>query len=416
MVQVKKASLYIALFVSFMDFMGFAIVWPIFPSLLFDTSNSLLSSATSSEMRGVWLGILLSLAPLSQFLTMPVWGAISDNLGRKKPLLFSLIITCLGNICAFLGVYFFNLIMILLSRVIIGLASGNISIVQATIADISRPDEKTKNFGLFSMMVGLGFTIGPLTGGLFSAYGYTTAFMIVTLLGLLNFIFALLLFQETLPFLLKTKIDWKAGVINLKKAFEIEGLRIIFISSFLANFAWVFFVEFIPVYLIKQFHFTSTSLGLFFGIGSGAYAFNSGVLIRPLSKWLKAEMIFFGGLFLSGVAILSILLSLSLIWMWILIILMFSFCSYLSPSCSTLVSNKTSEHIQGEALGVLGSVYAIATIISSLFSGSLVGSYPTLPIWGGGIVMLVTALIFFFFYPDFSLRKKILLFFGKKTE
>ena len=163
----SNASLLIALFVIFMDFMGFAIIWPIFPPMLFDASLPLLPSDTSPEVRGFWLGLLLSLTPLSQFFSSAVWGAISDNLGRKKPLQFSLMVTCLGSVCAIFGAYGYSLWIILLSRIIIGLASGNISIVQATIADISTPEEKTKNFGLLGMMIGLGFTVGPLIGGHF---------------------------------------------------------------------------------------------------------------------------------------------------------------------------------------------------------------------------------------------------------
>jgi len=409
----SKASLYIALFVVFIDFVGFAIIWPIFSPMLFDASLPLLASDTSLEVRGFWLGVLLSLAPLSQFFSSAVWGAISDNLGRKKPLQLSLMVTCLGSLCAFFGAYFYSLWIIFLSRVIIGFASGNISIVQATIADISSPEEKTKNFGLFGMMIGLGFTIGPLMGGSFSYYGYSTPFVLATFLAVLNLIFAFVFFQETLHSPVKTKINWKAGLINLKKAFHIEGLRTIFLVSFLGNFAWVFFVEFIPVYLINQFHFSSTNLGLFFGVASAIFAINSGILIRPVSKRLTAETLLFGGLFLGGLSILSILLNSSLAWMWSLIVLMFSFCAYVSPSCSTLVSNRASPQIQGEALGVLGSIYAIATIASSLFSGSLVGAYPALPIWGGGTIMVATAIIFFTFYPNFILRQKILRFFKR---
>jgi predicted MFS family arabinose efflux permease len=231
---------------------------------------------------------------------------------------------------------------------------------------------------------------------------------LATFLAVLNLIFCFWLFQETLRFPIKTKINWKAGLINLKKAFFLEGLRTIFLVSFLANFAWGFFVEFIPVYLIKQFHFSSTNLGLFFGVASGIFALNSGILIRPVSKYLSAETLLCGGLFLGGLSILSILFNDSLIWMWSLIVFMFSFCAYFSPSCNTLVSNQASPQIQGEALGVLGSIYAISAIASSLFSGSLVGAHPTLPIWGGGVIMVAAGIIFFALYPNFHLRQKIL--------
>jgi MFS family permease len=397
--------------------MGLAIIWPIFSPMLFDVSLPLLPNNASSEARGFWLGLLLSLAPLSQFFSSPAWGAISDNLGRKRPLQFSLMITCLGSVFAFFGVYFYSLWCILLSRIVIGLGSGNISIVQATIADISTPEEKTKNFGLLGMMIGLGFTIGPFIGGSFSCYGYSVPFIITTLLAALNLIFVIVLFQETLRFPIKTKINWKIGIITLKKAFYLEGLRTIFLVSFLSSFAWVFFVEFIPVYLINQFHFTSSNLGLFFGVASGIYAVNSGVLIRLVSKWANADILIFGGLLLGGLSILAILLNASsLTWMWLLIVFMFSFCAYLPPSLNTLVSNRASPQIQGEALGVLASINAVSTIVSSLFSGSFVGAHPTLPIWGGGTIMVVAAAIFFALYPNFILRKKTSQFFTRSRS
>ena len=60
--------------------------------MLFDHSFSLVPLETSPHMRGVWLGFLLSLMPLAQFFSAPIWGAISDSKGRKNPLQISLII------------------------------------------------------------------------------------------------------------------------------------------------------------------------------------------------------------------------------------------------------------------------------------------------------------------------------------
>jgi MFS transporter, DHA1 family, tetracycline resistance protein len=394
----KIASLSIALFVTFLDFMGIAIIWPIFSPMLFDPTLPLLSSDTSPAMRGFWLGLLLSLSPLSQFFSSAVWGAVSDGLGRKKPLQWSLTVSLVGNVCGFAGVFFNSLAWILLSRIVIGMASGNFSIVQATIADISSPEEKTKNFGLVAMMIGLGFTIGPLIGGLLSYYGYSTPFIFATLFAVLNLIFAIRFFQETLHQRIATKINWRAGIDNLKKAFVLEGMGTIFLAFFLGSVAWDFFVEFIPVYLISHFQFSSADIGRFFAVGSGAYALNSGYLIRPVSKWLRAETLFFGGMLLGGLFIFAMLLHSSSWWLWSMTIFMFYFSAFISPSCSTLISNRASNQIQGEALGVMGSVNGIAVVCSSLFSGSLVGAYPTSPIWGGGAIMLAAALVGFFVF------------------
>lgn len=85
-----KASLYIALFVVFIDNMGVGLIYPLFSSMLFDLKLPLLPPGTTHEMRGFWLGLLLALMPLAQFFSAPIWGAISDNLGRKRPLQLSL--------------------------------------------------------------------------------------------------------------------------------------------------------------------------------------------------------------------------------------------------------------------------------------------------------------------------------------
>lgn len=408
-----RMSLIVALFVIFMDFMGFALVWPIFPPMLFDNSLPLLPVDTSVNVRGFLLGFLVSLAPLAQFFSSAVWGTVSDNWGRKKPLQLSLIVSCIGTLLAFIGVYLCNLWIILLSRILGGLASGNFSIVQAAIVDMSTPEEKTKNFGLFGMMVGLGFTLGPLMGGLFSSYSYSTPFLISAFLALLNLLAAYLFFQETLHYPTHKRIDWKIGISNLKRAFYLKELRIIFLTCFLAQAAWDFFLEFIPVYLMDRHQFMSGDLGLFFGVAGAVFAFNSGFIIRFVSKWVIPENLMFGAMLLSGFFILAIFLNSSLMWMWASVILTFSFGAYFSPACNTLISNQSAPEVQGEALGILGSIYGLATIISALFSGSFVGSYPTLSIWGGGLGMLATALIFFIGYPHFMLRRKMMRLFNR---
>ena len=81
-----KPSLYILLFVTFIDFMGIALVYPLFSKIFFDRNLSFLPFNMSSQMRGFWLGVLFALMPIIQFFSSPIWGTLSDNKGRKKPL------------------------------------------------------------------------------------------------------------------------------------------------------------------------------------------------------------------------------------------------------------------------------------------------------------------------------------------
>jgi DHA1 family tetracycline resistance protein-like MFS transporter len=388
-----KASFYIALFVAFVDFMGVGLIYPLFSSMLFDYTHSLLPLETSHEMRGIWLGILIAVMPFAQFFSAPIWGALSDSKGRKKPLLFSLSVGFLGYAIALMGVIFKNIWLLILSRIVIGFAAGNMSIVQASIADLSNMENKAKNFGLYGMALGLGFTLGPFFGGVLSTWGYSAPFVFAAFLIVLNFLFAFTYFKETHHLLFERKLSWSIGIDHLKKAFRFQGVRTILLCSFLHNFGWSYFFEFAPVYLISEYHFSPAQLGIFYGVAGAFYALSTGLLIRPFVSRFKPETLFFGGNFLAAFAILALLIMPTIHWIWPVTFFICFFVAFVTPSSTTLVSNNATSKIQGEALGVLSSVNAAALVLSPLFSGSVVGAHPTLPMWIGGLIIFMAALI-----------------------
>ncbi len=171
------------------------------------------------------------------------------------------------------------------------------------------------------------------------------------------------------------------------------GLRTILLCSFLHQFAWSYFFEFAPVYLITHFQFSASDLGYFYGAAGGFYALSTGLLIRPFVGLMKPEALFFGGNFFTALTILAIILLPSSYWLWPLLFLNQFFLAFVTPNSITVISNSAAANSQGEALGVLSSVNAFALGLSPLCSGSLVGKFPTLPMWIGGTMMLITALI-----------------------
>ncbi len=388
-----RASFYIALLVAFIDNMGVGLIYPLFSSMLFDSSLEILPAQTSPEMRGFWLGLLIALMPISQFFSAPIWGALSDRKGRKSPLRISLAIACLGYLTALAGVMLNNIILLLASRIIVGSASGNISIVQAAIADMSKPEEKAKNFGLYGMALGVGFTLGPFFGGMLSSWGYNIPFIFAALTTALNLVFAMFFFKETNALRLAQSIHWDTGLSHLKKAFSFKGLRTILLTSFLHNFAWSFFYEFAPVYLISAFSFSPVQIGTFYAVAGANYALSTGLMLRPLSRFLKPQMLYFAGNLLTALAILAMPSISSALGIWLLMAFICYFVALVAPTSTTLISNGVSSQVQGEALGMLSSVNAIALGISPLFSGSLVGAHPTLPMSVGGLAMLAAAFI-----------------------
>jgi len=402
----SRASLHNALFVIFVDFIGVGLIYPLFSAMLFDTSLSLLPHETSGETRGALFGILLALSPMTQFFSSPLWGALSDSRGRKNPLQLSLSVNVCGYIVAVVGVFFANITLLFISRILIGLASGNMSIVQATVADISTPNDKTKNFGLYSMALGAGFTLGPFFGGVLSKWGYTLPFIFALFITVLNLLFVHLFFRETHPHPTRSKLTWNGGLKQLKVAFETRSIRTIFLTYFLHCFAWSFFFEFIPVYLIGKFHFTSSMLGLFYGVAGAFYALSAGFFIRPFVRVFKPEILFFAGNFHTAIVIFLFLFLTSSFWIWPLVFLICYFVAFVSPTATTLVSNQATAKIQGETLGILSSANAAALILSPLFSGAFVGATPSLSIWISSTLLFACALAIFFFFRHEILKRR----------
>lgn len=388
-----KTSLYLAYLVVFVDYIGIGLVYPIFPAMLFNTELPLLALGTSSEMRGLWLGILIALMPLAQFFSAPVWGAFSDSIGRKKPLKASLFLIFLGYIISCIAVLTNNLVLLLISRVTLGIAAGNISIIQATIADVSTKENRSKCFALYSMAAGAGFTLGPCLGGLLAGKHYVLPFFFAALLTFLNLIFAVSIFRETHQTPTKKALSWNIAFRNLKKAFHLKGLRTILLCSFLHVFGWSFFFEFVPIYLMSSLLFSTTSLGMFYGIAGAFYAISTGLLIRPFLNRFKPAMLFFFGNLLTGLCLLAMPLLPSSFWLWPLLLLLCYCVAFVSPASNTLVSNGVSASIQGEALGILSGVNALAFAISPLCSGTFIGAHPTLSMYISGSLLLITAAI-----------------------
>lgn len=400
----KKYSLYIALMVVFIDLMGVGLVFPLFSSLLFNENSSLLSVDTSQEMRGLLFGLLVALAPLAHFFSAPLWGAYSDNQGRRNPLLKSIAVMFLGYVVTILSMHFSSIAGILFSRLIVGAAAGNIAISQATIADVSTPENKAKHYGLLGMAQGTGFAIGPFLGGSLSGYGFVVPFIFAAVLTAINGILAFYLFKETHSMEGKKKISLKMGLEQLSKAIRFKGLRTLLFSAFLHNFAWTFFFEFVPIHLIKNLSYGPKEVGIFFAIFAASYAISAGILIRPFVSRFTPYMLCLGGNLFGGLAIFF-MPSVGADMMWIYICIISFFIAFVTPTLTTLVSNSVSNQIQGEVLGILSAVNAFALITSPLFSGAIIGNYPLLSMIVGGSLLVLTALILLVVFRNKLLRQ-----------
>src|SRR3990167_8485420 len=157
----------VLLFIVFFGFLGASLPYVIFaPLFLHPQQIGFISSALSFSTRSLFLGITLAAYPFGQFLGSPILGALSDQLGRKKLLLQSMLGTGCCYIFSALSIHYGLIWILIFSRFFTGFLEGNLAIAQASISDVA--SNKHKGFGALTAMASLGYVFGPLLGGILS--------------------------------------------------------------------------------------------------------------------------------------------------------------------------------------------------------------------------------------------------------
>lgn len=390
---------FIILLIGFVDYLGIGLVYPIFAVMLFDPNSSLVSYEASFAYRGALLGILIGLTPITQFLTAPLLGTFSDIKGRRIALILGIFTGFLGYVLAVIGIELSSLGFLFIYRALVGISDSTAAVAQAVIADISNKENKARHLGLLNSSLGLGFTIGPFVGGKlgdphFSSWSnYSLPFILAGCMLMLNFILVVWKFPEThhkkhRAFKLFEQFE------AIPKVFTWKNLRWLFLGGFAFSFGWSFFNEFIPVFLIERFQFTSSDLGNFYGYTGAWYAFSAAVFITPLLRFFSPERLIFLSCISCALSIGLFSLIPHSFYIWWLTPFVLSALAIGFPTATTIVSNRTHQDYQGEVLGIYQSIQALAMGINPIFVGSLIGVYPISAIWGGVISMMIAAIAF----------------------
>lgn len=395
----SRSSLFILLLVAFVDFIGVGLVFPLFATWLFDPSIPLLSKEASNLMRGFWLALLIGIAPLVQVFSAPILGYFSDQIGRKKTLLLGLSFGIIAYLIGILGITSQNLSLLLLYRFFFGISSGTMAVAQASLADISTPETKAKNFVLYSVALGLGFTLGPFLGGKLSDPSFSSWFnnssslilgMVLTLSNLILISWA---FKETKTSSSQGKINLWKGIHEIYKAFSHPTLRFAFLGFFIYQFGWDYMVEFISLILRDFFRFTTSDVGNFYAYMGLTYALATGLFVRPLVARFSPIKLLFVSMLSGGVFLYLFSAFSTPAGFWVFMPIINFMMALYYPLAATFISDLSSESSQGETLGVYHSVQSIALILSPVFS-PLAGTMSMMPIYLGGGLMLVGSLIF----------------------
>jgi MFS family permease len=394
----RKPSLLVIFLSVFIDLIGFGIVLPLLPGYAEDNFSPDFSA------KGFIIGGIIASFSAMQFFFAPVWGKLSDRIGRRSVMLISNL-GAAGSYALFAVASGMGgttgLLWILASRIFAGICGANLSVASAYIADISPPEKRTARMGLIGMAFGLGFTFGPAIGAFAieifhskQAPGWVAAVFCAA-----NFILGWFILGESrqpnsAPVAPRPKMNQWSHTLAQPK------LGLLVAVFFFATFCFTCFESTFPLIAKDQFSKNipffsgenySRHVGyLFTYAGIIAAVLQGGIVGRLVKKFGEPNLIFASLIvFAAGLAGLPFAKTMPEI---LIVLALLAIGSGLNrPPVFGMISLNSSPDEQGANLGVAQSISALARILGPIFAGTLFFVKPSLPYLICGGIALATS-------------------------
>ena len=367
-----------------MDVLGLTIILPLLPFYAehFGASPAL-------------VGLLVSTYAFCQLIAGPILGRLSDRMGRRPLLLVSQIGTFLGFLLLAAST---QLWMVFLSRIIDGATAGNLSLAQAYIADVTKPEERAKSFALIGIAFGMGFLIGPGISGYLSQFGYVYPILVAAGLSFTSILCTYFLLPGTLPHQAEggdTKrfaiLDWG----NYVRYFHMPEVSLL-LWQFLA-FAFTFsaFVAGFALFAERRFTWQGHPFGpkevgyVFAYVGFLGIILQGGLIGRLVKKFGEAKLIR-AGFLTAAMGLAALAFTYTLPVLLVSAALAASGTGVLRPAITSLLTQKTPRTEQGTVLGLTQSINSLSQIAAPFFAGLLIDRH-WLAAWA--LMAAITALV-----------------------
>ena len=394
----SRRAFFVLLLLSFLDSAAFGLVYPLFCSMLFDPKWAMVDPSTSSAIRGLWVGLSISVTPIVTMLVSPVVGNLSDKIGRRPTILSCLSFGAVAWFLAGVSVMRGLLPGLILARGLLGISAASFAVANACIADKGDRSERGWQYAWMGVAFGLGFALGPLLGGLFSSRAFgeeslVRPFWISSFLTALNTFLVYLWLPETSAV---SRENHSPSLVSfVKELFHIERrLLLLLLAIFLFCFGWSFYLDVIPVWWVTQFHMDTTQVSLFFGYGALWYVSSCAFLVGRVIRRFSSLTILAVASALLFVFIWVLLFRNSPASFWCLLPLQNIAASFLFPVAATASSEMATDEHRGKTMGYYTSAESLGFGMGPLTSGVFLGVHLLMPVVLGGLAMLAASLIF----------------------
>ncbi|MBU9322685.1 MFS transporter [Burkholderia gladioli] len=381
------------------DAMGFGLVYPIMAAIFSDPHSGIIGAGTRVSLRNFYLGLGYGVYPFFMFFGSSLMGELSDGYGRRRILLLCIFGLALSYLLMALGALLPSIALLLVGRGLSGLMAGCQGIAQAAITDVSTPETKAWNMSIMSMAFSAGVIVGPVLGGITSdrtippIFNYGTPFLLVAALSVFCGLWTFWTYRDASPPKGKTHVDILLPMRIIHEAGRHHRVAFLSIVFFLMQVGYGLYLQTIMLVLQTRFGYTSSQLGLFSGLIGICFVFGLMVIVRLMLKvWSVVDIVKLG-LLIAGIGqVLSALLPHEgMLWGLGMVVGCFDMVAY--TTMYTAYSDAVSVERQGWALGVAGSVMAIAWVVTGFLTNLLpvVGELGLLMI--GGLSFILSSLM-----------------------
>ncbi len=377
--ETTKRVLKIIFLIMLMDIVGMSIIFPVAPYIVQKYSGDALMV---TMLTVIYAG--------AQFFAAPALGKISDRVGRRPVLLISVFGSAVGYFIFGIGG---ALWVLFLSRLIDGITGGNISTASAYIVDVSRPEERAKNFTLLGMAYGVGFILGPALGGVLGQWNLNAPVYAAGIIFVVSTALVYFYLPESLPVERRAKSRLSPNDFNpfvsVAQMIRKPGLGILLLIVALFNFSFDGVNSITGIFIKNKFQSLPLTLGLLMVAVGISTAFVQATLIERLVKKYGEKRMAFVGLIASVIGWPLTAIAPAL---WILFVIAFvqsGITGFIWATTGTMAANQVKEHEQGGLAGVNVALSGLMAMLGPLWAGAAYDHVaPGSPYWIGSIVLL----------------------------
>ena len=386
MVNPRNRSVGILFAILVVVMLGFGIIIPVLPLY-----------ARSMGATSVHLGFLMATFSVFQFIFAPIWGSLSDRIGRKPVLMIGLVGYMLSHL--FNGAAQ-NVWMLFLARMLGGmLSSATLPISLALISDVTDEKDRGGGMGIMGAAMGTGIVFGPSLGGLVSHYtdSYRMPFFVAAALVAVLIPLAWSLLRETLPASERERhqlaytangspspVDRFRGLTR-----ALHGhLRFYFLLTFLVSFAAANLEGIFSFFVMDKFGYGSREIGVMFTVLGITLVVLQGFLVgRAINRIGEPRLILFGML-VTAAGFYLLTLAHSFLTVTIFLTINMSGGAFLRPSINSTVSKRTLAG-QGATMGLIGSFDSLGRMVGPVWAGLVYKLGVNFPFYTGAAITCI---------------------------